>query len=120
MSRDSSHHNPRQHGTYWLVLGLVCGLALATVMPQPVLVRPPFREVPLLYVDMWRWQQTTSHLFWFSMIGVAIGAVVDLVSKPPESLRFRFSLRTLLLFAATVAMFLSACSLYVRIMAIRP
>lgn len=120
MSGNVPHDNCRPRRFHWLVLGLLAGLTVAALMPETVLVRPPFREVPRPYYDMWRWQQRASHLFWYSMLGVALGIVVDLAKNPPKSFRFRFTLRGLLVFVLTVAMFLSACSLYIRIMAIRP
>lgn len=94
----------------WLILGLLCGIALAVMKPQINTTegsRGYYRVIML--------QRTASDLYWYSLIGVAIGAVCDLLQNPPRVRSFRIGLRGLLLVVLSVGSFPLGWFLYLRI-----
>lgn len=95
----------------WLVIGMFCGIVLAIVRHPSV---DPL-ESPRGYHDMAMLQRTASNLYWYSLIGVAIGAACDLLQKPPRVRSFRIGLRELLLAVLSLGSFLLGWFLYVRI-----
>ena len=105
---------PTRHGrVYWVLLGMLCGLAIALLTPQLYLVRSgryPWWPMPI--------QRAASEIFWCCLIGAAIGLAVDVIAtRPRRPFRFQCSLRSLLLLVALVASALGTCLLYMQIMA---
>lgn len=94
----------------WLVIGMFCGIVLAVVNPQ-ISTAERSRQYP----DVVELQRTASNLYWYSLIGVAIGAVCDLMQNPPRARSFRIELRGLLLAVLSLGSFLLGWFLYVRI-----
>ena len=94
----------------WLVIGMFCGIVVAVVKPQ-------INTTERLghYYDVVMLQRTASDLYWYSLVGVAIGATCDLLQNPPIGRSFRIGFRGLLLVVLSLGSFLLGWFLYVRI-----
>lgn len=102
---------PTRNGKdYWILLGMLSGLAIALLTP----IYPSVEHRP---GPLWKAQVFASNIFWSCWIGAAIGLIVDLIRmRPHKRVRFQFSLRSLFLFVALVASALGGWTLYIQIM----